>query len=62
MTFMIQTFVLRYNLLSYPISYEKNYPHPYSNGSMKMKKYTYSNGSMKMKKYTKMFPNLTKRS
>ena len=28
-------FCLRYNLLIYPISYKKNYPHPYSNGSMK---------------------------
>ena len=31
---------MRYNLLTYPISYKKNYPHPYSNGSMKRKKYT----------------------
>ena len=26
---------MKYNLLIYPISYKKNYPHPYSNGSIK---------------------------
>ena len=39
MTFYDSNFCLRYNLLTYPISYKKNYPHPYSNGSMKRKKY-----------------------
>ena len=28
-----------FDLLIYPISYKKNYPHPYSNGSIKGKKY-----------------------
>ena len=28
---------MKYNLLTYPISYKKNYPHPYSNGNMKRK-------------------------
>ena len=31
-------FCLRYNLLICPMSYKENYPHPYSNGSMKRKK------------------------
>ena len=28
-----------FDLLIYPISYRKNYPHPYSNGNIKGKKY-----------------------
>ena len=37
--FYDSNFCLKYNLLIYPISYNKNYPHPYSNGSIKRKKY-----------------------
>ena len=35
---MIQNFYLKYNVLIYPISYKKNYPDPYSNGSIKKEK------------------------
>ena len=38
-TFMIQTQGFNYNLLIYPISYKKNYPHPNSIGCMGRKKY-----------------------